>query len=265
MTPAALAFLLVVATDDPLLPPTRPLSTDRPDRTESPFTVPRGWFQIESDLVSYGELANDDVTVTGTSIASLNLKYGFTDRFDLQFVFSPWVRVRTEFPGFEDTDTGTGQAGLRAKFNLTGNDTGDIAVALLPFAVAPTRGDAILDRATFGIVTPVSLDLGDDRAMSSMLGVMSVESEDTWVIGSISFASPLAGPLAGFFELYVARSGFDDESLEDVTADVGFTYAASENWQVDAGVYYGITDPTEDWRVFAGLSGRIPISSTAQR
>jgi len=29
----------------------RPLSTDRPDRTESPYSVPKGWLQIESDLV----------------------------------------------------------------------------------------------------------------------------------------------------------------------------------------------------------------------
>jgi len=32
----------------------RPLSTDRPDRTESPYSVPKGWLQIESDLVSHG-------------------------------------------------------------------------------------------------------------------------------------------------------------------------------------------------------------------
>jgi hypothetical protein len=198
--------------------------------------------------------------VTGTSVASLNLKYGVTDRFDMQFLFSPFVRVRTEAPGVDVTDDGTGQVGFRAKFNLTGNDFGDIGAALLPFVVAPTRGGSILDRATFGIVAPVSLDLGEDRAMSSMLGVMSVESEDTWVIGSVSFATPLAGSLAGFFELYVARSGFDDDALEDVTADTGFTYAASENWQVDAGLYYGITGPTEDWRVFAGLSGRFDLS-----
>jgi hypothetical protein len=238
----------------------RPLSTDRPDRTESPYSVPKGWLQLESDVVSHGELQDDDETLTGTSICSLNLKYGVTPRVDLQIVFSPWVRLHAERPGSDDTDEGTGQAGLRAKFNITGNDGGDIAAALLPFAFIPTRGDPILDAATWGFVTPVSIDLGDGRAMSSMLGAMRVENEDWWVIGSVSFATPVAGAFASFFELYVARAGLDEDALEDVTADTGITVALGADWQLDAGVYYGITEPTEDWRVFAGASGRFSLS-----
>ena len=149
---------------------------------------------------------------------------------------------------------------MRAKFNLTGNDTGDVAAALLPFVFVPTRGDAILDSPTWGIVTPVGIDLGGGRAMSSMLGVMSVESDDTWVIGSVSFATPIAGSFAGFFELYVARAGFESDALEDVTADTGVTFAPSDDWQFDVGVYYGIAESTEDWRVFAGASARFPLS-----
>lgn len=241
-------------------PTLRALATDRPDRTESPFSIPKGWFQFESDLVSHGEFSTDEGTVTGTSIVSLNLKYGITQKMDVQFLFSPWVSVHTEAPGVDDTDDGTGQAGVRAKFNLTGNDTGDVAAALLPFVFVPTRGDAILDSPTWGIVTPVGIDLGDGRAMSSMLGVMSVESDDTWVIGSVSFATPIAGSFAGFVELYVARAGFESDALEDVTADTGITFAPSDDWQFDVGVYYGIAESTEDWRVFAGASARFPLS-----
>ena len=66
----------------------RPLSTDRPDRTESPYSVPKGWFQIESDLVSHGQLEINEQTITGTSVAAFNVKYGVTPRFDMQFVFA---------------------------------------------------------------------------------------------------------------------------------------------------------------------------------
>lgn len=247
------------AAAQPATPTVRPLATDRPDRTESPFSVPGGWFQFESDLVSHGEFSNDEGTVTGTSIASLNLKYGITQRMDVQFLFSPWVSVHREAPGVDDTDDGTGQAGVRAKFNLTGNDQGHIAAALLPFVFVPTRGDAILDSPTWGMVAPAAIDLGDGRAMSGMLGVMSLESDNTWVIGSVSFASPIAGSFAGFFEVYVATA-FDSDAGEDVTADTGITFAPSDDWQFDVGVYYGITDPTEDWRVFAGASARFPLA-----
>ncbi len=238
----------------------RPLATDRPDRTESPYSVPRGFLQVEMDLVTHGEFTNSDETLTGTSIASFNAKYGITNRVDLQFVFSPFVRLHYQAPGIDETDDGTGQAGVRAKINLAGNDTEGGAAALLPFVFVPTRGDAILDAPTWGMVTPVSIDLGNDRAMSSMIGAMRVEDEEWWVIGSVSFATPIAGSFAGFFEVYVARAGFEADVAEDVTTDVGITFAPSPDWQFDAGVYYGITDPTEDWRVFAGASARFPLS-----
>ena len=255
------SVILAVGADAALAQPElRPLSTDRPDRTESPFSVPKGWFQFEADVVSHGELVNDEETLTGTSIASFNIKYGVTQRVDLQFVFSPWVRLRYQAPGMNDTDDGTGQAGVRAKINLAGNDGGDAAAALLPFVTLPTRGDPILDAATYGIVTPVALDLGNDRGMSSMIGAMRVENEEWWVIGSVSFATPVAGDLSGFLEVYVAREGFESDAAEDVTGDVGLTFAPSPDWQFDAGVYYGLTGPTEDWRVFAGASARFPLA-----
>jgi hypothetical protein len=243
----------------------RPLATDRPDRTESPFSVPKGWLQVESDLISHGELDNGELTLTGTSILSLNVKYGITPAVDLQLLFTPWVRLHEVSPGVDDTREGTGQAGLRAKINLTGNDSGDVAAALLPFVVIPTRGDAILDAATYGIVTPVAVDLGDDRGVSSMFGVSRVENDDWWVLGSISFATPITERFAGFLEMYVARAGFAADALEDVTGDVGFTFVPSPDWQLDAGVYYGLTGPTEDWRVFAGASTRLPLTRQSSR
>lgn len=238
----------------------RPLATDRPDRTESPYSVPKGWLQIEMDVVSHGEFKDDNQTLTGTNIASFNAKYGITKRVDLQFTFSPFVRLHQEAPGIDDTDNGTGPAGLRAKINLTGNDKGDVAAALLPFVYVPTRGDGILDATSYGILTPVGIGLGNNLAMSSMLGAVRVENEEWWVIGSVSFATSIAGDFAGFFEMYVAREGLDDDALEDVTADAGITFAPSPDWQFDAGVYYGLTGPTEDWRVFTGASARFPLS-----
>jgi hypothetical protein len=223
--------------------------------------VPKGWLQFESDVVSHGESEFGDETITGTSITPFNVKYGVTPRLDLQFIFSPYVRTQVKSPGLPDvTDEGTGQAGLRAKFNMIGNDGGGTAAALLPFVLVSTRGDAALEHPTYGIMTPVAIDLGDDRAMSSMLGVMRVNNDDTWVIGSVSVGSPIMGALSAFLEMYVATSGFEDDDVDDVTADAGLTYALADDWQLDTGVYYGLTDVTEHWRLFLGASGRFALS-----
>jgi hypothetical protein len=96
--------------------------------------------------------------------------------------------------------------------------------------------------------------------MSAMGGVMRLNNDDTWVIGSVSLGTPIAGDFAGFFEVYVARAGFEQGAPDDTTFDVGITFAPDPDWQFDAGLYYGITSNSEDWRVFAGACTRFNLS-----
>ena len=67
--------------------PARDLSTDRPDRTESPFSVPRGHWQIELEVINYVEFAFPEQGVDGEEIALVpfNLKYGVHRRADLRW------------------------------------------------------------------------------------------------------------------------------------------------------------------------------------
>ena len=110
----------------------RPLSTDRPDRTESPYSVPKGWFQFESDLVSGGRIEIGAERITALSLVTINAKYGVFDDVDVQFVFSPFVRVETKVGLSTFQETGSGQAGLRVKWNLVGNDDDGPASSRLP-------------------------------------------------------------------------------------------------------------------------------------
>jgi len=266
LTLAAVAVVLCAASiaraQTLLSPPTlRSFSTDRPDRTESPYTVPAGWLQLESDIVSRGRLESGDQTVTSTSVASFNLKYGITPRFDMQFVFSPWIQTRTESPGVNNTSDETGQAGLRVKYNLFGNASEGSAAGLLPFVLIPTRGDPVFSAATWGLLVPVTMGVTENVSLGSMLGATRVDNDEWWVIGSASLGISLTEKLGGFLETYVARAGFESDALDDVTVDAGVTFLPRDNWQLDTGVYYGLTDDTEHWRVFVGASTRFSLSS----
>lgn len=256
-----LAIALIITSAAPALAQenVRPLSTDRPDRTESPYTVPKGWFQIESDVVSIGRIDGDDERVTDISFVTLNAKLGLTRRIDLQFVFTPLERVETETQLLKQSDTGAGSAGVRAKFNLLGNDDRGIALALLPFATVPTRGDAILDFVTWGMVAPLAIPVGDAGALTFMAGLTRVDNEDYWASASGSFGTAIAGDFAGFVELYLSRNSFDSDAIDDATIDAGITFAPGDNWQLDTGIYYGLATETEDWRVFIGASARTPL------
>jgi len=70
----------------------RLLSADRPDLTESPYTVDAGAVQLE---MSFVEFAFDDTrsgTSTELSIAPTILKLGLTNNTDIQFTCNPFVR-----------------------------------------------------------------------------------------------------------------------------------------------------------------------------
>ena len=81
----------------------RELSTDRPDQTESPYTVDAGRFQIEMDFVQHcshhDTSGGGSVRTKNWSIAPLNLKLGLTKQVDLQLILDSHVGFRMENRG----------------------------------------------------------------------------------------------------------------------------------------------------------------------
>src|SRR5687767_5206236 len=68
----------------------REMSTDRPDKTESAYTVDAGHYQIEMDVLSYAyDRYNGlpgNTSVESVAIAPVNLKVGIRNNADLQLV-----------------------------------------------------------------------------------------------------------------------------------------------------------------------------------
>ena len=77
----------------------REMSTDRPDKTESPYTVDAGHFQVEMDVLAYSYDRNNglpgDTRVESLSIAPMNLKVGLCNRADFQVFVETYNSVRT--------------------------------------------------------------------------------------------------------------------------------------------------------------------------
>ena len=103
----------------------RPMSADRPDFTESPYTVDAGAVQLEMSFFDYAK--NGDAEAW--TIAPANLKLGLLNDVDLQFVFDPYVHADDG----AKTHDGFGDMQLRLKINLWGNDGGETAFGFMPF------------------------------------------------------------------------------------------------------------------------------------
>src|SRR3954469_20776888 len=71
----------------------RELRTDRPDVTESPFTVDQGHVQLEMDVATFTRNRLDGLRTTEWVLAPFNLRYGLTANSELGIFVTPQVRV----------------------------------------------------------------------------------------------------------------------------------------------------------------------------
>src|SRR5882672_2873801 len=144
----------------------REMTTDRPDKTESPYTVDAGHFQFEMDLVNYTydreRAGGVDTRVDSFAIAPINLKVGLCNQADLQVVVGTWNYVRTETSGTGGTlhQRGFGDVTTRLKYNFWGNDGGKTAFAAMPFVKLPTNQDELGNNSVEGgLILPLAVEL----------------------------------------------------------------------------------------------------------
>jgi hypothetical protein len=245
----------------------REMTTDRPDKTESPYTVDAGHFQIEMDLVSYTHdhdtAAGADLSADSLSVAPLNLKVGLLNQVDLQLLLGPcnWVRVEDHATRTVTRQHGFGDVTTRLKINCWGDDGGVTALALMPFVKFPTSQDALGNRAVEGgLILPLAVELPFGWSMGLMTEFDFMENMDgagyhPEFINSITFGHDIAARLAGYLEFYSQVSA-DQDAPWIGTVDLGLTYRLTDNLQLDAGVNFGVTRSADDLNPFVGLSLR---------
>ncbi len=235
--------------------PLRELETDRPDATESPVTVDRGHFQLESSFFSF---SRDDSAGTRTEtwgIGESNLKYGLADNVDLQLVFTPYVRESVSVGGVETVAEDSSDLTIRLKYNLWGNDEGTTAFGLMPVVKIPTQTAISNGRWEGGLIAPFSWRAGErwgvglqgqvDRVYDEADGDMDWEFSHTLVVGF---------DVTKRVGVYLEYLGVAGDRPYDSFFSGGMTYALSEMIQLDAGTLVGLNKEAEDITVFSGIS-----------
>jgi hypothetical protein len=245
----------------------RELSTDRPDKTESAYSVDAGHFQVESDIVNYSYDAHNpsrDHTINESlAIAPFNFKVGLRNNWDVQFVVPTYnaTRVRERRTGFRDTERGFGDFILRSKVNLWGNDGGDTAFALMPYVKFPTATRSLGNCAyEGGLIAPLAVALPAGWGMGLMTQVDINEDGDgsgyhPEFVNSITFSHDIVGDLGGYVEFFSSVST-DKDACWIGTIDLGLTYGLTEDIQLDAGINIGVTRAADDFNPFLGISWR---------
>ena len=245
----------------------RELATDRPDKTESPYTVDAGHFQVELDFLSYAQdrdqSGGGDTRVANYAVAPINLKVGLLNRVDFQLILETWNRVKTEDrpAGTVVRQSGFGDVISRLKVNLWGNDGGPTAFSLMPFVKLPTNQDGLGNEAVEGgLILPLALALPREFSLGLMAEIDLNRSDRDGryypaLVHTITLGHDLVGKLAGYVEFFSLVSTRNDAPWIG-TVDLGLTYRFTPNTQLDAGVNLGVTSSADDINPFVGFSFR---------
>ena len=241
----------------------RELSPDRPDKTESAYTVDAGHFQLEIDFANFTYNEAGGTTTRAWNVAPFNVKAGLLNNVDLQFIFDSYENVRTKDSntGTTTTQSGVGDITTRLKINLWGNDDGATAFALLPFVKFPTSTDGLGNHAIEGgIILPLAISLPADFGLGLETAVSCLQNENdshyhTEFINSVTIGHDIIGNLGGYVEFFSAIS--TERGADWVgTVDVGLGYALTKDVQLDCGCNFGVTAAADDLNPFIGLTVR---------
>jgi len=228
----------------------RPLSTDRPDTTESPYTVDAGHFQFEMEIAAITR----DGGQSSYGLGELNAKFGLDASTDVQFVLPLYNHISGGAEGFGDFQT-------RVKRNLWGNDGGETALAVMPFIQLPTGADGISsDEMEGGIIVPFGFGGagGWSHGVQAEVDVVADEFGDGHhfaFLASATAARSLTEKLGMFLEVVAVYSEGSEASSEHYF-NSGLTYGVTETLQLDGGVRLGLSNDSEDFTPFVGISAK---------
>jgi len=234
----------------------RDLQSDRPDVTESPYTVDAGHVQLEMDFANLAVNREDGARTVAWGAVPFNLRLGLTPNAELGLFLEPFRQMTTTAPGGERaTGSGMGDVTLRTKWNFSGNDGGP-AFGLITDLKLPTAARSLGDDAAEEtVLLPVDLECGG-WDLGAMTGVdfrrkTKGGRRGVW-INSLTTGHTLVGSLAGYLEL-ASQTG---DGAQVATFDTGLTYKLDTNAQLDFGAQFGLSRRADDLLIFSGLTRR---------
>ena len=148
----------------------RDMETDRPDVTESPYTLDAGHIQYETDLLRHEREKGERGEQQTNYFNKGNLKLGLTSSTAFQFGFETfvWQKERAE-DGEITKGHGIGDITLRIKQNILGNNGGNFILAVLPYVKIPTAKYTDDSKCEGGIIVPMMVKLPGEWRLAGQL------------------------------------------------------------------------------------------------
>lgn len=238
--------------------PLRELNTDLGDKTNTPYTVDAGHFQMETNFVDW--IRETDRRTTTDRLAALptTFKAGVTNTTEVDIFIDAYQQVRRE--GY-DTAHGFGDVILSVKQNLFGNDEPEgAALSLQPWLKIPANTGGVGNAAyEGGLIVPMVFHLPrgfELDAQTELDCVRPTASHEAAWSNSVSLHRYLVEKvLDGYLEFWSSASN-QKHTHWQATIDTGLLWSVGENVLLDLAVNAGVTKNAPQIELALGLTFR---------
>ncbi len=233
------------------------LITDRPDATESPSVIPRGYLQIETGAL-YEDAGEDAFKQHTTTFNTTLLRYGVLENLELRIGWD-FSEIKTDINGVtqENIASGLSPLLLGAKININKEKGWIPEMGLLTHVYLPFSASTDFRPETTGVDFRFSFahTLSEKSSLSYNLGAAwGDDSPEAAYIYTVSYGYSITDTLGVYAELY---GDLPEDSKANHLWDAGLTYVLNDSVQLDATIGSGITDG-QNLLLSAGISVRLP-------
>ena len=243
----------------------RAFSTDRPTKSNVPYTVDAGHFQYEGDIFiySHNNTSTPDTSFTSWVIGNPTFKLGLLNNVDFEVNFSAYnnIQTMTRSTGVATGVGGFGDTFTRFKWNLFGNEGGGPAFALIPYAKWPTAPQGIGNRfVEGGLIAPLAVPLPGGFT-TILMGEMDILKNPNDAGHHVNFPAlinlnrQIVPNLTGYAEIYANWSTSPD--VRDIyTLDFALAWTPKPNFQLDIGINIGLVSAAIPYQIYMGIAQR---------
>ena len=240
----------------------RSFSTDRPTKSNVPYTVDAGHFQYETDLVSFTHQVIGMARTDTLLVPNPTFKVGVTNNADFE-INVPIAGIRAYGAAAPANALwGIGDTFVRSKINLWGDDGGDSAAAIIPYVKAPSAPIGIGNGAVEGgLIGPVALNLPNSFVLllAPEIDVLKDSLNDAYhgnYVFDVNLSREVIKNVTAYVELWSDYNADPTAKATLMSFDTALAWVFLANVQIDVGANFGLTGATPAVQIYTGLSQR---------
>jgi hypothetical protein len=237
-----------------------PICADRPGKATGTCVVPVGHWQIETGIADWTVQKNGGERDTSLAVGETTVKYGLTERSNIEVDVTPWQRSTSRFGGMRESASGSGDINILFKQLLTSLDA-PAQVAALPVVKVPTAKHSLGNgKWEAGLLLPIGYSIPNTKLS------VGLTPEIDWVadgdgeghhaamaqVASLGWAA--TDKLSLSAEIWGAWDWDPAGTTRQASADASVAYLLSNDVQLDVGANFGLNRATPDAELYGGFS-----------